>query len=72
MSTVTYMQAAGEMVVGLDKSATRWRPAASARSTSQPLRAVRVFSCSPKGDRADLGREGVSGRDPRVSSGPPR
>ena len=29
MSTFTYMQAAGEMVVGLDKSAARWRPAAS-------------------------------------------
>lgn len=49
MSTVTKMQATGEIVVGLDKSAAGWRAAASARSTGQPLRAVHVLSCSPEG-----------------------
>ena len=49
MSTVTKMQATGEIVVGLDKSAAGWRAAASAPSTGQPLRAVHVLSCSPEG-----------------------
>ena len=60
MSTVTYMRATDQIVVGLDKSAASWPlggAAASARSAGQPLRAVQVFSCGPKGDRADPGRE---------------
>jgi hypothetical protein len=59
MSTVTYMEAAGEIVVGLDKSAARWRPAASARSTSQPLRAVRVSGVARRGiARTSVAKEG--------------
>ena len=60
MSTVPNMPATGEIVVGLDKSAAGWRPAASARSTGQPLRAVQVFSCSPDGGiaRTPVAKEG--------------
>lgn len=63
MSTVRNMPATGEIVVGLDKSAAGWRPAASARSTGQPLRAVQVFSCSPEGGiaRTPVAKDGPAG-----------
>jgi hypothetical protein len=56
MSTVPNMPATGEIVVGLDKSATGWRPAASAQSTGQSLGAVQVFSCRPEGPKAMHGK----------------
>ncbi len=61
LSTVTHLRTTGEIVVGLDKLAVGWRPAASARSMGQPLHNVQLFSS---------GIEGVIARTLAAKDGP--